>query len=42
MNATLRKALIISGAALGAVIAATVAVVIILKTGSRAANARLV
>lgn len=41
MNATLRKALIISGAALGAVIAATVAVVIILKTGSRAANARL-
>lgn len=41
MNATLRKALIISGAALGAVIAATVAAVIILKTGSRAANARL-
>ena len=41
MNATLRKALIISGAAMGAVIAAAVAVVIILKTGSRAANARL-
>ena len=41
MNATLRKALIFSGATLGAVIAAVVIVVIILRTGSRAANARL-
>lgn len=41
MNATLRKILIISGAALGAVIVAVAAVFIILKAGSRAANARL-
>lgn len=41
MNATLRKTLIISGAALGAVIVAVAAVFIILKAGSRAANARL-
>ena len=41
MNATLRKTLIISGAALGAVIVAVAAVFIILKAGSRAANAKL-
>ncbi len=41
MNATLRKILIISGAALGAVIVAVAVVFIILKAGSRAANAKL-